>query len=45
MPVGSGSALGLAARLRALDDDALARLIAARGVRANGIDDFFDLAE
>src|SRR5689334_6191164 len=45
MPVGSGSALGLAARLRALDDDALARLIAARGVRAHGIDDFFDLAE
>jgi len=45
MPASSGSALGLAARLRALDDDALARLIAARGVRAHGIDDFFDLAE
>lgn len=45
MPASSGSALGLAARLRALDDAALARLIAARGVRAHGIDDFFDLAE
>lgn len=45
MPAGSGSALGLAARLRALDDAALARLVTARGVRAQGIDDFFDLAE
>jgi hypothetical protein len=45
MPASSGSALGLAARLRALDDAALARLVTARGVRAHGIDDFFDLAE
>ncbi|MFW8745786.1 hypothetical protein, partial [Mesorhizobium japonicum] len=45
MPASSGSALGLAARLRALDDAALAALVAARGVRAHGIDDFFDLAE
>ncbi|WP_284254590.1 hypothetical protein [Pseudolysinimonas kribbensis] len=45
MPASSGSALGLAARLRGLDDAALARLVAARGVRAHGIDDFFDLAE
>ena len=41
----SGSALALAARLRALDDDALARLVAARAVRDSGIRDFFDLAE
>jgi hypothetical protein len=45
MPASSGSALGLAARLRSLDDAALARLVAARGVRRHGIDDFFDLAE
>lgn len=45
MPASSGSALGLAARLRALDDTALAELVTARGVRAHGIDDFFDLAE
>jgi hypothetical protein len=41
----SGSALALAARLRALDDDALARLVAQRAVRDSGIRDFFDLAE
>ncbi len=45
MPASSGSALGLAGRLRALDDAALARLVTARGVRAHGVDDFFDLAE
>lgn len=41
----SGSALALAARLRALDDDALARLVTQREVRDSGIRDFFDLAE
>ncbi len=41
----SGSALALAARLRALDDDALARLVARRALRDTGIRDFFDLAE
>ncbi|MGV3712048.1 helicase-associated domain-containing protein [Pseudolysinimonas sp.] len=41
----SGSALALAARLRALDDAALARLVAQRAVRDSGIRDFFDLAE
>jgi hypothetical protein len=41
----SGSALALAARLRALDDDALARLVTQRQVRDAGIRDFFDLAE
>lgn len=45
MPASSGSALALAARLRALDDDALARLVTERGVRHQGIRDFFDLAE
>jgi hypothetical protein len=45
MPASSGSALALAARLRALDDDALARLVTDRGVRQQGIRDFFDLAE
>ena len=45
MPATSGSALALAARLRALDDDALARLVTERGVRQQGIRDFFDLAE
>jgi hypothetical protein len=43
--VASGSALALAARLRALDDDALARLVTQRAVRDSGIRDFFDLAE
>lgn len=41
----SGSALALAARLRALDDDALSRLVTQRAVRDSGIRDFFDLAE
>lgn len=41
----SGSALALAARLRSLDDDALARLLTRRAVRDAGIRDFFDLAE
>lgn len=41
----SGSALALAARLRALDDDTLARLVTQRAVREGGIRDFFDLAE
>lgn len=41
----SGSALALAARLRALDDDALERLVTRRAVRDWGIRDFFDLAE
>ncbi|MFC5500637.1 helicase-associated domain-containing protein [Lysinimonas soli] len=45
MPATSGSALALAARLRALDDDALTRLVTDRGVRQQGIRDFFDLAE
>jgi hypothetical protein len=45
MPASSGSALALAARLRGLDDDALARLVTERGVRQQGIRDFFDLAE
>lgn len=41
----SGSALALAARLRALDDAALTRLVTERGVRDAGIRDVFDLAE
>jgi len=45
MPASTGSALALAARLRALDDDALARLVTERGIRQQGIRDFFDLAE
>src|SRR3954469_6690285 len=45
MAATSGSALALAARLRTLDDDALTRLVTARGVREHGIRDFFDLAE
>ncbi len=45
MPASSGSALALAARLRALDDDALTRLVTERGIRQQGIRDFFDLAE
>lgn len=45
MPAGSTSALALAGRLRALDDDALLALLAAREVRDSGIRDFFDLAE
>lgn len=45
MAPGNGSVLALAHRLRTLDDEELARLIAARGVREHGIRDFFDLAE
>jgi hypothetical protein len=45
MPASSGSALALAARLRALDDTALARLVTDRGIRQQGVRDFFDLAE
>lgn len=45
MPASSGSALALAARLRALDDYALSRLVTDRGIRQQGIRDFFDLAE
>ncbi|CAN5376215.1 hypothetical protein BH11ACT3_BH11ACT3_23000 [soil metagenome] len=45
MAATSGSALALAARLRALDDAALARLVTAREVRDSRIRDFFDLAE
>src|SRR3954453_18052775 len=45
MPAGSSSALALAARLRALDYDALTRLVTEREVREQGIRDFFDLAE
>jgi hypothetical protein len=45
MPATSGSVLALAARLRGLDDEALTRLIATRGIREHGIRDFFDLAE
>ena len=37
--------LGLASRLRALSDAELRHVIAVRGVSANGIQDFFDLAE
>src|SRR3954469_6778269 len=45
MAATSGSALALAARLRALDDADLSRLVTARGGREHGIRDFFDLAE
>ncbi|MDP9027763.1 MAG: hypothetical protein M3N46_09445, partial [Actinomycetota bacterium] len=45
MPASSGSALALAARLRALDDHALSQLVTDRGIRQQGIRDFFDLAE
>ncbi|TFB67392.1 helicase-associated domain-containing protein [Cryobacterium sp. Hz9] len=37
--------LGLASRLRALSDAELRHVITVRGVSANGIQDFFDLAE
>ena len=37
--------LGLASRLRALSDAELRHVIMVRGVSANGIQDFFDLAE
>ncbi|NEN04253.1 helicase-associated domain-containing protein [Diaminobutyricibacter tongyongensis] len=39
------STLVFAARLRALDDDALAAALAVRGTPRYGIDDFFDLAD
>ncbi|WP_294180012.1 helicase-associated domain-containing protein [uncultured Schumannella sp.] len=45
MAPSSGSALALAATLRALDDDALERLIRERQVKRQGIRDYFDLAE
>ncbi|TPW72872.1 helicase-associated domain-containing protein [Schumannella sp. 10F1B-5-1] len=45
MPAASSSALALAARLRALDDDALLRLLREREVRSTGVRDWFDLAE
>jgi len=45
MAAASGSALALAARLRALDDDALERLVRERELRRPGIRDYFDLAE
>ena len=45
MAPSSGSALALAATLRALDDDALERLIRERQIRRQGIRDYFDLAE
>ena len=37
--------LGLASRLRALSDAELRHVVTVRGVSANGIQDFFDLAE
>ncbi len=45
MAPSSGSALALAATLRALDDDALERLIRERQIGRQGIRDYFDLAE
>lgn len=42
---GSSTALALAARLRALSDDALVALLHERPVRESGIRDVFDLAE
>ncbi|MBX3195415.1 MAG: helicase-associated domain-containing protein [Microbacteriaceae bacterium] len=45
MPDANGTVLAFAARLRGLDDEALTRLVTARGVRDHGIHDFFDLAE
>ena len=44
MAPSSGSALALAATLRALDDDALERLIRERQIRRQGIRDYFDNA-
>jgi hypothetical protein len=45
MPRTSGSALALAAGLRALDDATLIALITARDFRETGTRDFFDLAD
>jgi hypothetical protein len=45
MPSSTGSALTLAAGLRALDDEHLLTLLKRREVKDSGIDDFFDLAE
>ena len=45
MPGGSASALALAARLRALDDDALTRLVRVRDIRDPRLHDLFDLAD
>jgi hypothetical protein len=39
------STLVFAARLRALDDDALAEALSVRGTPRYGVDDFFDLAD
>ncbi|MEP6482182.1 MAG: helicase-associated domain-containing protein [Rhodoglobus sp.] len=45
MPTSSDSALALAGQLRSLSDDELVEMLGARDVRAQGIRDFFDLAE
>jgi len=45
MPAADTSALALAGQLRALGDDALIELLAAREIRETGIRDFFDLAD
>jgi len=45
MPDADTSALALAGQLRALGDDALVELLAAREIRETGIRDFFDLAD
>lgn len=45
MPGSSAASLALAARLRALDDDALGRLIRERGLTPASLRDVFDVAE
>lgn len=45
MPETSSASLRLAGHLRSLDDETLAALLVARGVRSAGIADFFDLAD
>lgn len=45
MPATSAASLALAARLRELDDAALARVIRDRGIAPGGVRDAFDLAE
>jgi len=45
MPATSAASLALAARLRELDDAALARVIRERGIAPSGLRDIFDLAE